>query len=106
MDTNTIMETVYAGVVGTAIIGGFVGLRRWLVKELRIQKAAVFRLLKSNRTQGQALVAIASCQREGKCNGVTDEAITAVTKDQDSIAEWVRKAAMGVVPEDEEEEGP
>lgn len=93
-----ITEGVRTAITVAAILGGFAAMRRWLTKELRITKAAVFRLLKSNRTQGKALEAIAECQKNGRCNGETDSAIDAVRRDRTAIADWLRAALLGQVP--------
>jgi hypothetical protein len=99
-----ISEGIRDAVLVAAIIGTFGITRRWLTRELRITKAAVFRLLKSNRTQGKALEVIAECQRVGKCNGSTDEAIAAVKRDRTSIYNWLNSAAMGQVPVDDNDD--
>ena len=75
-----------------------------LPKEMLIVKAALFRLLRSNKIQGVALATIAECQKEGKCNGKTEIAIKAVETDQQKIDAFLAKAALGKPEALQEEE--
>lgn len=68
-----------------------------LPKEMLVIRAALFRLLRSNKLQGVALAKIAECQKEGVNNGKTDIAVAAVTDDQKKIDEFLTKAALGKV---------
>lgn len=68
-----------------------------LPKEMMIVKAALFRLLRSNKIQGVALSTIAECQKAQKCNGDTDIAVKAVKEDQKKIDEFLLTAALGKV---------
>ena len=63
-----------------------------LPKEMLIVKAALFRVLRSNKTQGIALATIAQCQRDKKCNGDTEMAIARVRRDQEKIDEFLKAA--------------
>lgn len=99
-----VSEGIRDGIVVAVLVAGFGVTRRWLTKDLRIVKAAVFRLLRSNRVQGKALESIAECQKEGKCNGSTDAAISAVRKDRSGIANWLRAVLMGQQPPEEDED--
>jgi hypothetical protein len=65
-----------------------------LPKEMLIVKAALFRLLRSNKKQGLALAKIAECQKKGTANGDTDIAVAAVTEDQDQIDKFLVRAAF------------
>jgi hypothetical protein len=75
--------------VGRRILG--------LPKEMLIVKAALFRLLRSNKLQGVALAKIAECQKSGTNNGGTDIAVSAVSRDQTEIDNFLAKAALGNV---------
>lgn len=69
----------------------------FLPREMQIVKAALFRILRSNKIQGVALTTIAKCQKDQACDGNTDEAIAAVKTDQDKIDDFLRAAALGKV---------
>jgi hypothetical protein len=68
-----------------------------LPKEMIVVKAALFRLLRSNKFQGIALEKIATCQKEGCSNGELEGAVKAVTKDRDKIDKFLTAAAFGKV---------
>lgn len=74
-----------------------------LPKEMIIVKAALFRLLRSNKTQGIALTTIAACQKDQRCDGNTDKAIEAVKADQERTDAFLTKAALGKVEDVEDE---
>lgn len=104
MDGGLISEAVRDGIMVAGVLGGFALLRKWLTKDLRIMKSVAFRLLRSQRVQSKALEVIAECQKTGKCNGSTDEAIASIRNDRNSIANWLRAVLLGQKPPEEDPE--
>jgi hypothetical protein len=93
------METIGQILSGLTVIGiaTLIAFGRKIVglpKEMIIVKAALFRLLRSNKLQGIAIAKIAEVQKEGTANGKTDEAVRAVTIDQVSTEAFLTKAAF------------
>ncbi len=74
-----------------------------LPKEMIIVKAALFRLLRSNKLQGTALSNLAKCQEEGTRDGKAQEAVRAVEEDQQKTDSFLTKAALGKIEEVAEE---
>ncbi len=97
---------IISGVSVTGILALMAFARKILAlpKEMMVVKAALFRLLRSNKKQGTALIIIAECQKSGKCNGDTDIAVKAVKKDQESIDTFLTNAALGKVDLKEDDE--
>ena len=98
--TSSFSETISLAVSSLLVLGivTVVTLGRKLLmlpKEMVIVKAALFRLLRSNRLQGIAISKIAEVQKEGTANGKTDEAVKAVAEDQVRIDTFLIKAALG-----------
>jgi hypothetical protein len=107
-DLTSLHETVSL-VISTVTAAGIVALIAFgrkiigLPREMLIVKAALFRLLRSNKLQGVALTKIAECQKEGTKNGKCDEAASAVSEDQEKTDRFLTAAALGKFDTVEEE---
>ena len=101
-------ETIALSVSAISVVGilAILALGRKIIalpKDMIVVKAAVFRLLRSNQIQSDALVATMHCQVSGDCNGEIGESIEKVKKDQKKITNFLTGVAMGKVsPEDGE----
>jgi|GEM_PF-2834959 hypothetical protein len=105
VSTAEIAGLIISGLVVTAILALIAFMRKifLLPKEMAVVKAAMFRLLRSNKKQGIALITIAECQKTQKCNGSTDQAISAVKDDQDKIDRFLTSASLGIVEVEKDE---
>jgi hypothetical protein len=96
-------------IAGLAVIGivAILALGKRIIalpKEMLIVKAALFRLLRSNKLQGVALEKIAICQKKGCANGETEDAVKAVVKDQGKIESFLMSAALNKISDFKEED--
>ena len=103
LNDTVIIEGALATVLATVIVGSAVSVRKTLHKmqeiprEIVLLKAAVFRLLRSNKVQGTGIITIAKNQQSGTTNGTTETTITAVELDQKKIDLYLQYAALGKV---------
>ena len=96
----------------TSVAVGFLAVavvtRRWLIRELRTTRAAVFRLMMSERRQSGGIIALWECMNrqepEKRCNGATEEKIKKVKLEDEALAKWVRAVSMGLEPPVEEQD--
>ena len=72
-----------------------------LPKKVDILNAVAIRQLKSNARQNKAIRAIAECQKAGKCNGATDEALKAMDSEESGINDFLKSVAMGKIPKED-----
>ena len=92
-----ILSLVASSIIVIVLTALFVFSRKLigLPKEMIIVKAALFRALRSNKSQGMAIKNIALAMKEGTANGRCDEAVRVVTEDEDRTDRFLLKAAMG-----------
>jgi len=99
---------ITASVFTAIILAALAILRRWLKRELAITRAAVFRLLQSERVQFKGILALWDGINDHvagkKINGTRARRIRAVEREHDAIARWVRATTMGQIPEVEADE--
>jgi len=82
---------ILAGITTLIVFGRqIVGLPR----EMIVVKAALFRLLRSNKLQGTALQKMALAIKQGSTNGESDDAIKAVAIDQSKTDAFFQKVAL------------
>lgn len=105
MSLANILELAISSLIVVGITTSLVVLRKVMAlpRDMVIIKAAVFRLLRSNKVQGVALTTIAECQKAGKCNGDTGIAVEAVKRDQEATDIFLTAAALGETGKIEEE---
>ena len=65
-----------------------------LPREMIVVKAALFRLLRSNKLKGTALQKMALAIKQGSTNGEADDAIKAVVTDQNRTDAFFQKVAL------------
>ncbi len=93
---HDILTDVIGGLVLTGITSLFLFGRRFLdlPRQSLVITAALFRVLRSNKSQGIALEKIAGALKTGCKNGECDEAIKAVEIDQKKTDEFLQRAAF------------
>jgi hypothetical protein len=95
-----VWRDVVSYVIGALILSGIMALilfgRKFadLPKQMIVVTAALFRVLRSNKSQGVALQKIAIALKTGCTNGECDEAVKVVVADQNKTDEFLQKAAL------------
>ena len=91
---------IFVDVIGGLILVGVTTLIVFgrqivgLPREMIVVKAALFRLLRSNKLKGTALQKMALAIKQGSTNGEADDAIKAVVTDQNRTDAFFQKVAL------------
>jgi hypothetical protein len=91
---------IFVDVIGGLILVGVTTLIVFgrqivgLPREMIVVKAALFRLLRSNKLQGTALQKMALAIKQGSTNGEADDAVKAVVTDQNRTDAFFQKVAL------------
>ena len=91
---------IFVDVIGGLILVGVTTLIVFgrqivgLPREMIVVKAALFRLLRSNKLQGTALQKMALAIKKGSTNGEADDAVKAVVTDQNRTDAFFQKVAL------------
>ena len=91
---------IFVDVIGGLILVGVTTLIVFgrqivgLPREMIVVKAALFRLLRSNKLKGTALQKMALAIKQGSTNGEADDAVKAVVTDQNRTDAFFQKVAL------------